>query len=105
MRQYTVPVSRKEQTMARCPKCHSQDVITQQHKEEIDQNQVSRLVLRSWLTPGGILKNRKQYRTETTCTCRQCGYTWQPRSKTEIGMAVIGAVILICFILLGIFSK
>lgn len=91
--------------MARCPNCHSRDVDVQQHKEEIDQNQVSHLVLRSWLEPGGTLKNRRKYRTETICTCRSCGHTWQARSRTEIGMAIIGAVMVVCFVILGIFSK
>ena len=91
--------------MAKCPVCHSNDILTEQKKVEIDNNGTSRLVLFSWLSPGGILKNKKQYRTETICTCKSCGNVWQPRTKTEIGLAIIGAIIFICMILLGIFGE
>ena len=91
--------------MAKCPECHSTNVTVEQKKIEIDQETTSQLVLKSWLEPGGILKNRKRYRTETTCRCEDCGHTWQPRSRVEIGMAIIGAIILLCVILLEIFRK
>lgn len=91
--------------MAKCPNCRSTNVTVEQKKIEIDQESTSHLVLRSWLQPGGILKNRKQYRTETTCRCEDCGHTWQPRSWAEIGMAIIGGVILLCVLLLEIFGK
>ena len=91
--------------MTKCPACHSHDVVTEQNKVEIDKDSNSHLVLRSWLSPGGILKNRKQYTTEITCTCKSCGNVWHPRSRTEIGMAIIGGVILICFIVLGILGN
>ena len=88
--------------MRKCPECHSQNVTAEQKNIQTDQDSTSGLVLRSWLQPGGALKNRKQYRTETVCRCEDCGYSWKPRSKTEIGMAVTGAVILICVIILEI---
>ena len=88
--------------MARCPECHSKNVTIEKKNTEIDENSTSRLVMRSWLEPGGILKNRKHYRTETVAHCQDCGYTWTPRSGTEIGMAIIGAVILVCVIVLEI---
>ena len=91
--------------MRKCPECHSKNVTVEQKKIETDQDTTSRLVLKSWLEPGGILKNRNHYRTETTCRCEDCGHTWQPRSGMEIGMAVIGAVILVCVIILEIIGK
>ena len=90
--------------MARCPVCRSRDVAAEQKKVEVDTTRTGYLVLQSWLRPGGILKNRRQYRTETTCICRSCGHSWQGRSRKEIMMAAIGAVILLCLILLGIFG-
>ena len=86
----------------KCPECRSRDVAAEQKKEEIDNNSASRLVMRSWLAPGAVLKNSKQYRTFTQCTCRSCGHTWEARSSAQIGMAIIGAVILICVIILEI---
>ena len=91
--------------MPRCPMCKSREVTVETKQEETDPNQVSRLVLRSWLSPGGILKNRKQYRTTTTCTCRKCGHTWEIRSGTEILMAVTGAFIFLCLIILSILGS
>ena len=91
--------------MARCPECHSKEVTIEKKKTEIDETGTSRLVLKSWLEPGGILKNRKQYRTETVCRCKNCGHTWTSRSGMEIGMAILGAVILVCIILLEIFGS
>ena len=91
--------------MAKCPACHSRNVAVEQQKIRIDQESSSHLVLRSWLQPGGILKNREQYRTETTCRCEDCGHTWKPRTKAEIGMAIIGGIILLCVIILEIFGK
>ena len=91
--------------MSRCPECHSQNVTVEQKKIENQQDDTSHLVLRSWLEPGGILKNRRPYRTETTCRCENCGHTWNPRSKAQIGAAVIGAIILLCVIILEIAGK
>ena len=91
--------------MAKCPECRSSNVTVEKKKIEIDQDSTSQLVLRSWLEPGAVLKNRKRYRTETTCRCENCGHTWQPRTRTEIGLAIIGAVILVCVIILEIVGK
>ena len=91
--------------MARCPECHSDNVTIEKKRVEVDETTTSRLVMMSWLQPGGVLKNRKQYRTETTARCEDCGHTWTPRTRTEIGMAIIGAVIIVCVILLEIFGK
>ena len=91
--------------MARCPECHSKNVTVEQKKTEIDQENTSQLVLKSWLEPGGTLKNRKRFRVETICRCNDCGHIWQGRSRTEIGVAVIGAVILVCVIILEIVNQ
>ena len=91
--------------MAKCPNCHSANVTVEQKKVAIDQDDTSHLVIRSWLEPGGTLKNRQRYRTETTCRCEDCGHTWQPRTRVEIGMAIIGGIILVCVLILEIFGK
>ena len=88
--------------MSRCPECHSKNVTVEQIKTKIDSESNSDLVLRSWLQPGGVLKNRDRFRTETVCKCEDCGHSWKSRSKTETGMAIFGAVILICVIILEI---
>lgn len=91
--------------MARCPECHSKDVTIEKKRIEEDETTTSKLVMKSWLEPGAVLKNRKHFRTETVARCESCGHTWTPRTGTEIGMAIIGAVILVCVILLEIFGK
>lgn len=91
--------------MRRCPECHGKNVTVEQKNIQDDQDSVSGLVLRSWLQPGGIRKDGSRCRTETVCKCEDCGHTWKPRSKAEIGMAVIGAIILVCIIILEIIKS
>ena len=91
--------------MAVCPKCKSRDIIREEKRIEIKNEEVGHLVMRSWLEPGGIMKNRKHYRTETTCTCKNCGHVFEGRSRREIAIAIFGVILLACFVILDIVNQ
>ena len=91
--------------MAICPRCHSKNIIAEQRRVDEDQDSVSHLVMKSWLDPGGIRKKSGNYQTETVCRCEDCGHSWKPKSLARAGIAIIGGIILVCFIILEIVGK
>ena len=87
-----------------CPNCGGTNITKEEIRTEVKDESVGRLVMSSWLQPGGIMRNRKHYKQETRCTCKDCGFVFKARSKYEIGMAIFGVIIFVCLIILAIFG-